>query len=417
MAALLLAAISFQTPSRAAGVDHEITSLNAVELISLERMRVLSVADDFLEAEPVTVTASRAERSAGGIHDFYSEGDYWWPDPENPGGPYIRRDGISNPDNFVAHRRAMVRLSSIVGALTSAYRVTGESRYAEHAGTHLAAWFIDPATRMNPSLEYGQAIQGRVEGRSIGIIDTIHLVEVARGAEILGESGALSPAQFGQIKAWFSEYLDWLTTHPFGQKERVHPNNHGVCWSMQVAAFAQLTGRAVELEWIRNQFKTVYLQEMMARDGSFPAELSRTKPFGYSLFVLDAMAMVAQVASTPEDNLWNYELPDGRGMEAGLRFLYPYIRDKSTWPYGQDVLYWEEWPVRQPSLLLGGLQLDKPEYLATWNVLESDPVTPEVLRNLPVRYPLLWISQVKLDSFSKRGESTPGYVPPRQPRW
>ena len=393
-AASLAAVLAFQSQSYADGGPQVDTVMTAAELVSLERPRVVPRAEAWLQELPITVTASRAERSSGGVHDFYSEGDYWWPDPDNPDGPYIRRDGLSNPDNFVAHRRAMVRLSSIIGTLTSAYLITGDNRYSEHAGTHLDAWFIDPATRMNPSLNYGQAIKGKVEGRSIGIIDTIHLVEVARGAQILGERGALPEAQFEQIKSWFSEYLDWLTTHPFGQRERTHPNNHGVCWSMQAAAFAQLTGGQTELEWIRNQFKTVYLEEMMAADGGFPAELGRTKPYGYSLFVLDAMAMVAQIASTPEDDLWSYELPDGRGMELGLQFLFPYVRDKSGWPYGQDVLYWEEWPVRHPSLLFGGLQLDEPEYVAVWKSLDSDPETPEVLRNLPVRYPLLW---VKLD--------------------
>mgnify|MGYP001819223133 FL=1 len=392
--ASLVAVMAFQSQSCADGVHLGNTVMTAAELVSLERPRVVPRAEAYLQELPVTVTASRAKRSSGGVHDFYSEGDYWWPDPDNPDGPYIRRDGLSNPDNFVVHRRAMVRLSSIIGTLTSAWLITGESRYAEHAGNHLAAWFIDPATKMNPSLNYGQAIKGKVEGRSIGVIDTIHLVEVARGAQILGERGALPEAQFEQIKTWFSEYLDWLTTHPFGQRERIHPNNHGVCWSMQAAAFAQLTGGQNELEWIRNQFKTVYLEEMMAADGGFPAELGRTKPYGYSLFVLDAMAMLAQIASTPEDDLWSYELPDGRGMELGLRFLFPYVRDKSSWPYGQDVLYWEEWPVRHPSLLFGGLQLNEPEYVAAWKSLESDPETPEVLRNLPVRYPLLW---VKLD--------------------
>ena len=63
----------------------------------------------------------------------------------------------------------------------------------------------------------------------------------------------------------------------------------------------------------------------MAADGSFPAELNRTKPYGYSLFVLDAMAMVAQIASTPGEDLWTYELPDGRSMRTGMKFLFPYI--------------------------------------------------------------------------------------------
>lgn len=391
MAACLVFGVSFQLQSRAADIDQTTGVLNMDQLKLLERERLLPRAEFYLREAPLTVTAFRAKRSAGGIHDFYSEGDYWWPDPANPDGPYIRRDGVSNPENFVQHRRAMVRLSDIIGTLTSAYLITGESRFAAHAGDHLAAWFIDPANKMNPSLNYGQAIKGKVEGRSIGVIDTIHLAEVARGAQILGELDALPRAQFDQIKSWFSEYLDWLTTHPFGQKERIHPNNHGVCWSMQAAAFALLTDRTDVLEWIRKQFKTVYLEEMMAANGSFPEELGRTKPYGYSLFVLDAMAMVAQIASIPEDDLWAYSLPDGRSMDMGLRFIFPYVRDKSSWPYGQDVQYWDEWPVRHPSLLLGGLQLNQPEYLAIWVSLEPDPVTPEVLRNLPVRYPLLWV--------------------------
>ncbi len=361
------------------------------DLVEIEKERILGKAAAYLNEAPVTVTAHRAARSAGGLHDFYSEGDYWWPDPDNPDGPYVRRDGLSNPDNFIAHRRAMVRLSEIVGTLASAWIITNDEVYAAQALKHLKAWFVDESTRMNPSLLYGQAIKGRVTGRSIGIIDTIHLVEVARGAEILGRQGALPARDFERIKGWFSEYLAWLTTHPYGKKERVHPNNHGVWWSMQVAAFARLVGRETEIEWIRNQFKSVYLREMMATDGSFPAELERTKPFGYSLFILDGVASLAQIASTETDDLWAFELPDGRGLKEGIRFLYPYIRNKSAWPYDKDVLYWDEWPVRHPSLLFAGFAYSKSDYLCLWESLEADPTTPEVIRNLPIRHPLLWV--------------------------
>jgi len=368
-------------------------SVAAFDLAAIEQPRILQKAADYLDAAPVTVTAYRADRSEGSKHDFFSEGDYWWPDSENPDGPYVRRDGLTNPDNFVAHRRAMVRLSEIAGTLASAWLLTGEARYAERVNAHLNAWFVDPETRMNPSLLYGQAIQGRVTGRSIGIIDTIHLVEVARGAKLLGEAGALPAEDYAAIKAWFADYLDWLQNHPFGQQEREHPNNHGVCWSMQAAAFADLVGREDVLEWVRRQFKTVYLGDMMGADGGFPAELARTKPYGYSLFVLDAMAMVAQIASTQGDDLWTFTLPDGRGLALGLEFIAPYVADKPAWPYAQDVLYWDEWPVRHPSLVFGGLRLDRPEYLELWRGLEADPETAEVIRNLPVRHPLLWVDR------------------------
>lgn len=361
------------------------------DLVEIERPRILKKAADYLSEVPRTVTASRCDRSQGGIHDYYSEGDYWWPDPKNPDGPYIRRDGRTNPDNFIAHRQAMIRLSDIVGTLTSAYQITGEEKYAAYAVDHLKAWFVEEQTRMNPSLLYGQAIKGRHPGRSIGIIDTIHLVEVARAAKQLGGSPSFPKEDQEAVKAWFREYLKWMNTHPYGKQEKQHPNNHGVCWSLQAVAFADLTGDVDQLEWIRHQFKTVYLAKMMDHRGGFPRELQRTKPYGYSLFMIDVMAGVAHLASTPEDDLWTYQLPDGRGMKKGMEFIVPYIVDKKSWPKKPDVMYWDKWPVRHPSLLFAGLKYENKDYLKTWRTLEADPKTFEVLRNLPIRYPLLWI--------------------------
>jgi len=153
-----------------------------LDIAAIERTRVLKAANKYLTEAPVTVTASSSPRSAGGKHDFFSEGDYWWPDPANPKAPYIQRDGMTNPDNFVEHRRAMVRLSLIVPALAAAYKLTHDKKYRDHAARHLRAWFVDDATRMNAYLQYAQAIKGRFTGRGIGIIDTLHLVEVARAA-------------------------------------------------------------------------------------------------------------------------------------------------------------------------------------------------------------------------------------------
>ncbi len=360
------------------------------KLVEMERARILKKAENYLDQAPRTIVDDRCERSAGGVHDFYSEGDYWWPNPNDPDGPYVRRDGETNPDNFVAHRKSLLRLSEIIGTLSSAYLITNEEKYAAHAVTHLKAWFVSPETRMNPNLLYGQAIKGRYTGRSIGIIDTLHLTEVALGAKWLSDSQSFSPADQASVKAWFSAYLNWINTHEYGIAEKNHPNNHGVCWSLQAAAFARLVGDEEILKWVRNQFKTVYVKEMMNRKGGFPAELKRTKSYGYSLFVIDAMAGVAQIASAPDDDLWTYEMPDGRGMKRAMEFIVPFIMDKESWPQKPDIMYWDEWPVRHPSLLLAGLKFDNAEYLSTWHKLEPDPTVYEVLRNLPMRHPLLW---------------------------
>src|SRR6266850_4882509 len=188
----------------------------SIDIAKFERPRVLKAADSYLNDKPITVTASHSPRSAGGKHDFFSEGDYWWPDPANPEGPYIQRDGMSNPDNFVEHRRAMIRLSMIVPSLAAAYKLTRDRKYSDAAARHLRAWFVDDATRMSPHLLYAQAIKGRFTGRGTGIIDTLHLVEVARAAGQLD----LKPADLAAVKSWFAAYTAWMTTHKYGTDER-----------------------------------------------------------------------------------------------------------------------------------------------------------------------------------------------------
>ena len=367
--------------------------ISETDYLAKERARVIQLADKYASEKPITVTAESSPRSAGGIHDFYSEGDYWWPDPDNPDGPYIQRDGLTNPDNFTAHREAMIRFSQISGALASAYLVTKDDKYVTALAPHLRAWFIDEATKMNPNLLYAQAIKGKVTGRGIGIIDTIQLMEVAKAIESVEDSEVISDSEIKQMKDWFSEYLNWITTHPYGIDERDHGNNHSVCWAMQAAVFAKLVGNQEVLDYCKEMYKTVLLPDQMANDGSFPLELKRTKPYGYSLFTLDAMATLCQVYADDSENLFSYQTADGKSLEKGISFLYPFVENKDSWPYQKDVMYWDKWPVRHSFLLFGGMAYQNEKYLARWNTLDADFDTPEVIRNMPVRYPLLWVSK------------------------
>ncbi len=356
-----------------------------------ERKFIVETAIKSLDSLPITVTSYVCDRSAGGIHDFYSEGDYWWPDPENPDGPYIRKDGQSNPDNFVAHRLAMIRLSKIVGIQTSAFLITGNKKFVQASQKHLEAWFVNPETRMNPALLYVQAIKGRVTGRGIGIIDAIHLVEVARSIEILEDNKAISEEAIREIKKWFSEFVNWLTTHQYSIDEMNTKNNHATCWIMQVGAFARLVENEKVLTLCRNRFKKILLPNQMGDDGSFPLELARTKPYGYSLFNIDAFMTCAEILSTKDENLYDFKTPDGKNMKLGAEFIYPFVKDKTNWTYPPDVMYWDEWPVRHPFLLFAGKAYNKTEFIELWKTLDAYPQTQEVIRNLPIRNPLIWL--------------------------
>ena len=361
------------------------------ETTAVLKKQILAEADLALKLQPITVTASAASRSTGGIHDFYSEGDYWWPNPANPDGPYIQKDGLTNPQNFVAHRLAMIRFSQIIGALASAYKITGDEKYVKQAVVHINAWFNDPKTKMNPNLLYAQAIKGVATGRGIGIIDTIQLMEVVQGIMAMQNAKSMSKLTVEGAKTWFSEYLTWLTTHPYGKDEMNAKNNHGTCWVMQVACFSKFTGNKELMLFCSDRYKNVLLPQQMANDGSLPLELKRTKPFGYAIFNLDALSTICQLLSTKENNLWTYQTAEGTGIKKGIEFLYPYLADKSKWPYQKDVMHWESWPVAQPSLLFAAQAFDNKDWFSTWKQAEHAPTNEEVIRNLPVRHPLIWM--------------------------
>ena len=362
------------------------------EIANTLRNHILKKAEWALRQAPVTVTAESSLRSAGSKHDFFSEGDYWWPNPKSVDSPYAQKDGMTNPDNFVAHRHAMIRFSRIVGALASAYRLTGKDQYVRAALSHCKAWFVDTSTLMNPNLLYSQAIKGRFTGRGIGIIDAIQLMEVVQGLAVMEDANTMDKNILEGSKKWFGQYLQWVTTHKYGIDEMNAVNNHGTCWVMQVACFAKFTGNQRLMKFCRERYKSKLLPGQMSLDGSFPREIKRTKPYGYSIFNLDAMATICQILSTKEDNLWNYQTADGRSIKKGIEFLYPFIENKKKWPYREDVMYWEFWPVAQPFLVLGANACHQQQWLNTWTTLDHAPAEPEVIRNLPVRHPLIWVN-------------------------
>jgi len=351
---------------------------------------IIQSARKFLVERPLTVTSVTCERSAGSVNDYFSEGDYWWPNPKNPEGSYVQRDGESNPGNFVAHRNALFRMSDIVGTLTSAYLLTGDAKYSRAIEEHLNAWFINPSTRMNPNMCFSQAIKGRYTGRSIGLIDAIHFIEVTRSVKILHNSQSINNEVYLGVQVWFNQFLEWMFTHPYGIEEMNARNNHGTCWVMMAGAFSSMTGDTSKMEFCRKRFKEILLPNQMAADGSFPLEIKRTKPYGYSLFNLDAMATICKILSTPADDLWHFTTGDGRNMGRAIAFMIPFVADKASWPFPKDIMYWDEWPVRQPFLLFGGQAFNQQTYLLLYFSQKHDFTVYEVIRNVPIRHPLLW---------------------------
>jgi len=359
---------------------------------SSEFDRIVILANEAMNLPLVSITKSVSPYSEGGIHDFYSNGDYWWPNPSTANGlPFIQKDGQSNPANFNDHRLAIRQLVDAVASLAMAQKMTGQARYAKKAEQMLKTFFLDANTRMNPSLTYAQAIPGVSPGRGVGIIDTLHLIDVPLAIVELEKNPAFPSSTANGLRVWFKSYLTWMLSSKNGHDESIAKNNHSVAFWLQVAVFADFVGDQQAMEMARDKFKSAFVGEQMALDGSFPLEMARTKPYGYSIFQLDNMAALCQILSSPSESLWNYQSPDGKGMRQAIAFMVRYVRDKKSWPKSPDVEAFEGWPVRQPFILFAALAYQDQSLLDLWRRQALNINNEEVRRNVAITQPGLWV--------------------------
>ena len=368
------------------------------DVAAIDHDRILAQANAYLKEPATPLTTLPCPRSPGAPHDYYSEAEDYWPDPANPTGPYIiHSSGPPNPDAFTAHRDALLNFSIWVPALTAAFVLTNEARYAQHAVSHLRAWFLDPATQMTPSILYAQTIPPAKTGRPEGIVEAVHLAEVVQSLMFLTNSEALTGADFTGLKKWFAEYFAWLNTSRLAGLARDNKNHHGTSWLLQAAAIAHLTQVADDapLTTLRHQYKSSTIRAQILADGTFPHELTTPNPYRNTLFNLDMFAGVCVLLSTRFESVWEYELQDGPGMRTVIARLFPYIANRGTWPYRADAQYFNDLPIRPPSLLFAARAYSRPEYASLWTTLKPDPPNAELQRTFPIRQPLLWVTRPK----------------------
>ncbi len=266
-------------------------------------------------------------------HDYYSLSPYWWPDPSKPDGlPYIRRDGVTNPESkrdLDAPR--ITTMSDRVMTMTLAWWYTGEAKYAERAATQLRTWFLDSATRMTPHLRYAQLVRGNDKERGSGIIDSRGLLDVVDAIALLEQSAVLPDGDRRALRVWFASYLAWLQTSPNGQTERAAKNNHGSWFAAQTAAFALFAGDTVLARTVVSDARARIGWQVQA-DGRQPLELERTKSLHYSAFNVLALSRLAEMGRYLGIDLWSYQAPTGGSIAAAIDRMAPFVDRQQEWP-------------------------------------------------------------------------------------
>lgn len=296
--------------------------------------KLLSDAEDALKEGPFTVVDKTIMPPSGDKHDYISVGPYWWPNPDTEDGlPYVRRDGETNPERQNFDNVDQSDMAGAVRTLGLTYFLTGDERFAEHAGKLLRVWYLDDATRMNPNLQFGQAIPGRVDGRGVGIIDTMHLPLMLDAVGMLELSQAWTDSDQEGLQRWFSDYLDWMLTHPYGKDERKARNNHGTWYDVQAASYAMFAGRNPLAREILESVPQNRIATQLEPDGSQPLELARTKSFGYSCMNLTGFFYLAALGDHFDLDLWRYTTSDGRGIRKSLDWILDHVFGLAEWKH------------------------------------------------------------------------------------
>lgn len=295
-------------------------------------------ADGWLKRGPFTVTANALTPPSGDAHDYLSFGPYWWPDPNKTNGlPYIRRDGEVNPQSMGegSDRAALENMAAGAETLALAWHFTGERAYAERAGAFIAAWFLDPATRMNPHLKYGQGIPGQCEGRGIGIIETRRLIQMVNAMTLLEGAEALSSEQRQGLQEWFSSYLLWLRESVYGKAECAAENNHGTWYDAQVAQFALFTGQRELAKNVLAAALKKRLAIQVSADGKQKHELARTRALTYSLVNLSGLLALAELGRQTGVDYWAFPSASESRLRAAIDYLAVYADPQKPWPHQQ----------------------------------------------------------------------------------
>lgn len=291
-----------------------------------------------LEYEADPVTNKTQVPPSGDKHDYLTYAPYRWPDPSKSDGlPWIARDGIINPVSRGGDTDFMRKTAffDAIQKLTWTYYFSEENKYAEKAIDLMKVWYLDPETRVNPNINFGQGVPGIADGRKAGVHEFKPQADVITALQMFEEKGMLPGEIKSGMDGWFSEYLNWLITDSMAISAGFTRQNHANYYNHQVVGIMMYLGQDEEAKAIVEDAKQSRIADQIMPDGTQPREMGRTKSVSYTSGNLWLMTELVLMGRKLGVDLWDYETEDGRSIKKAYEYLIPFVLGEEEWPKQQ----------------------------------------------------------------------------------
>ncbi|MEM8536143.1 MAG: alginate lyase family protein, partial [Chloroflexota bacterium] len=296
----------FMNASQIAAVKAQIQAGNQPWAASFDRLK--KDADDALNKGPYSVSKNGGPN---GGHNYRTEQPYCgWKrvDGKDPD----CRDGKINPQADRQDYQEAIDIGAAVRDLGLAYAFTDDERYAERAAYLIRVWALDADTRMEPRYTDGQS----------NIELSITMPGLFYGADLISTSASWPESERRAFEQWTRDFVS-------SGRSWTGSNNFEWWRLVTVASGGAFLDDAETLDYAFDRYEKV-MPDHVGEDGQMVKELGRTKSLMYSLYSLNAMTQIAEIARHNGRNLYDYT-SGGNSLKQALDYHAPYATDQSSW--------------------------------------------------------------------------------------
>ena len=316
------------------GLKKNIKTVQAKEI----RQIILNKANSEINKDYLAVT-DRDKIFAPSNHYYESVGPYWWPDPKNPNGAYIRKDGVRNPEYKEYDKDMMNEMANRIFYCTLAYYLTHDMRYYNYSIRQLQVWFINKDTKMLPNLEFGQIIPGKNNnrGRDAGLIEMRVMHTIVESVRLLNRTKRIDATTYKGLQQWCKDFLIWCETSEIGQKEASAMNNHGTSLDVTMLNMAIFADYRECVKRLSSGFVEKRLMIQIDEEGKMPAELTRTMSYSYSIFNLTHIVDYCLLQESIGNHFYKKNC---ESINKAIIYLQQFIDHQESWQYQEISSDW-----------------------------------------------------------------------------